>query len=319
MIEIAQRIREAKRVWLACHVRPDADTLGSLLALAEGIEAVGPRVLALSPDGVPETYRFLPGWERITAEPTGACDVAIGLDADGSPRLGPLEAAMLAAPCVVDLDHHPGPAPYGHLHHVDPTAAATGELVFALLRTLETPLTPTIARNLMAALVTDTGSFHFRNTTARTLAIARELMEAGAHPSESYEQVYGTRPAGALRLLGRILADFQLSADGRVVWACVPHAEMRELQVREEQTEGFINELRSVDGSQVAILFREQADGEVRISLRSRGEVDVAAVAAQFNGGGHKAASGCSLPGPLPKAIAAVTAAAEQAVRRETS
>lgn len=314
MAEIAQRIIDARSIWLACHVRPDADALGSMLALDEGLRSLGKQVLPISPDGVPDTYRFLSGWERVATAPSGDCDVAIGLDADGSNRLGPVEKAILAAPLVIDIDHHGGPHHYGHLNHVDVTAAATGELVFALLQELRVEITPSIARNLMAALVTDTGSFHFKNTTPRTLEIAGALMEAGAHPSESYEAVYGTRPANALRLLGHILSDFGQSDDGRVVWATIEHEDLARLGVREDQTEGFINELRSVEGCEAAILFRTLESGESRVSLRSRGSVDVAAVAKQFDGGGHRAAAGCTLTGCDGSTAADLLAATEKAV-----
>src|SRR5687768_17503638 len=130
--EAAEEIRQADSVLLACHVRPDADALGSLLGMLHGLELLGKRVTAVSPDGVPPVYRFLPGWERIVRTAEGARDLGIGLDADGSDRLGAAESLVLAQPRVLDVDHHTG-EPYGHVRLVDPTAAATGELVYELL------------------------------------------------------------------------------------------------------------------------------------------------------------------------------------------
>lgn len=316
-------IAKASSVLLACHVRPDADALGSLLALSLGLERLGKRALAVSPDGVPEIFRFLPHWERIRTEApppeevATSWDVAIGLDADGSDRLGPAEAAVLAARTVIDLDHHTGTDRYGHIQVVDPTAAATGELVYALLAELGVPLTPDIACCLLAALLTDTGSFRFTNVTALTLRIAADLVEAGAHPAPIYEAVYGARAFEASRLLGRLLSSLDRTEDGRIVWGCLSAADFRETGARPDQTEGFAEQLRMVRGAEVAIFFREERSGEVRVSLRSRSRVNVALIAEAFDGGGHPAAAGCTLPGPMAEAVRRVVAVARRFVEEE--
>jgi len=312
----AAALRPANSVLLACHVRPDADALGSLLGLALGLEQLGKQVTAASADGVPALYRFLPGWERVVSTAAGRWDVAVGLDCDGSDRLGPLEPVLLAQPLVVDMDHHTGPDRFGQVQCVDPTAAATGELVYELLTELGAPLTREVAVNLQAALVTDTGSFRFPNVGPNVLRIAAALVEAGAHPTPIYEAVYGTRPFGAGQLLGRLLAEAGRSDDGRVVWGALSAADFRAAGVDSGVTEGFVDQLRMTEGAEVACFFREEADGLVRVSLRSRG-ANVARVAERFGGGGHVPAAGCTVPGPLDSAVSVVVSAVRRQLAAE--
>lgn len=311
----AAAIRTANSLLLACHVRPDADALGSLLGLSHGLRQLGKRVDAVSPDPVPELYRFLPGWESVRMQPAPPYDLGIGLDCDGSDRMGSAEAAVLAAPVVIDLDHHTGPDPFGQIQVVDRTAAATGELVYGLLQELDVRLTPEIATCLLAAILTDTGSYRFSNVTAETFRISAELVEAGAHPAPLYEAVYGSRPYAASKLLGRLMESLQRSEDGRVVWAALSQDDFRRVDLGTDATEGFVDQIRMVAGSEVALFFREEPSGEIRVSLRSRGHVNVAAVAEQFRGGGHVPAAGCSLPGPLDRAVEQVVAAVYRHMR----
>jgi bifunctional oligoribonuclease and PAP phosphatase NrnA len=310
--QAASEIRKATEILLVCHERPDADALGSLLALAGGLDQLGKRVQAVSPDGVPPLYRFLPGWQRIATAARGKPDLAIGLDADGSHRLGTAAPSVLAAPCIIDLDHHTGAARYGHICVVDPTAAATGELVYALLGELQVALTLETATCLLAALVTDTGSFRFSNTRAETFDIAADLVRHGAHPGPIYEAIYGTRPFAASRLLGRLLAGMERSPDGKIVWGVLALSDFDAAGVEPDSAEGFVDQIRMVEGSSVAIYFREDRDGGVRVSLRSRGDVNVARVAEEFQGGGHAPAAGCTVPGPFDKGVRRVL----DAVRR---
>jgi phosphoesterase RecJ-like protein len=292
--QAASRIRKANSILLACHVRPDADALGSLLGLALGLETLGKRVQPVSQDGVPPLYRFLPRWEWVQSEVTEPCDLGIGLDADGSDRLGTAEAGVLACPAVIDIDHHTGPDRFGDVELVDPTAAATGELVYHLLQELEVPLTRDIAVCLLAAILTDTGSFRFSNATAETYRIAGALVEAGAHPSPIYEAVYGSRPFAASRLLGQLLCSLKRSEDHRIVWAGLSQEDFRRCEVGTDATEGFVDQIRIVEGAEVAIFFREDPNGGIRVSLRSRGRVNVARVDEEFDGGGHDPAAGCT-------------------------
>jgi phosphoesterase RecJ-like protein len=325
--EAAAAIQAARQIVIATHVNPDGDALGSLCALALACERLGKEAARVSVDGVPAMYRGLPSFDRVvTAVPAGPFDLGIGVDADGADRLGAAEPALLACPAVIDIDHHTGADRYGTIQLIDPTAAATGELVFDLIRALDVPLDPEIAECLMMAIVTDTGSFRFPSVKPRTLRIAAELVEAGAHPAPIVEQVYGQRSPGATRLFGRALERMgtgpltgepgtgaQRRQGGiRFVWSALTQKDFRETGAREDETDGIINELRAVKGADLAMLLRESQDGQIRVSFRAREGVDAAALAARFGGGGHRAASGATLPGPLSEALRrAIEAAAE--------
>ena len=327
--EAAAAIRAAGRILIATHINPDGDALGSLCGLALACERLGKQATRVSVDGVPEMYARLPSADRVVRmPPPGPFDLAIGVDADGPDRLGAAEAAILSCPDVIDIDHHTGADRYGSLQLIDPTAAATGELVFDLIRELAVPLDREIAECLMMAVVTDTGSFRFPSVKPRTLRIAAELMEAGAHPAPIVEQVYGQRSAGATRLLGRALermgtgpaigpqgAGYPLAGE-RFVWSALSQDDFRETGAREDETDGIINELRAVRGVDLAMLLREERDGQIRVSFRAREGVNAAALAAEFGGGGHRAASGATLPGPMSTALRRVIDAAERALRK---
>jgi len=314
--QAASQIRKANSLLLACHVRPDGDALGSLIGLALGLERLGKSVQAVSQDGVPEMYRFLPGWERVLTEPTGPCDVAIGLDADGSDRLGRSEAAVLAAPVVIDLDHHTGPDPFGSIQVVDPSVASTGELVFELIVELGVALDADIATCLLAAILTDTGSFRFSNVTADTFRKAGALVEAGAHPAPIHAAIYGSRPLSASCLLGRFLSTLGSADNGRIVWGALAQKDFLATGATTNETEGFVDQVRMVTGNDIALFFREEPTGEIRVSLRSSGTANVARVADEFGGGGHIPAAGCTLMEPLPVAVEQVVAAARRELQR---
>jgi bifunctional oligoribonuclease and PAP phosphatase NrnA len=260
----------------------------------------------------------------VRTAPSGPFDLGIGVDADGSDRLGTAETAILSCPTVIDIDHHTGADRYGSLQLLDPTAAATGELIFDLIRDLGAPLDREIAECLMMALVTDTGSFRFPSVKPRTLRIAAELMEAGAHPAPIVEQVYGQRSVGATRLFGRALeqmgtgpAGGPQGAGGRFVWSALSQDDFRATGAREDETDGIINELRAIRDVDLAMLLREERDGQIRVSFRAREGVNAAALAGEFGGGGHRAASGATLPGPMSTALRRVIDAAERALRKE--
>ncbi|NLC56864.1 MAG: bifunctional oligoribonuclease/PAP phosphatase NrnA [Armatimonadetes bacterium] len=302
VVRAAEALRAAGRVLLACHVNPDGDTMGSALALGLALQHAGKKVTLVSPDEVPLPYHFLPGSHQFQRSvPEGDYDVAAALDCDGESRMGSAAPAVRRAAQVIEIDHHTGTDRFGDIVVVDPTAAATGELVFGLLRLLALPITADVATNLYVALMTDTGSFRFANTTARCLRIAAELVDCGADPFRIADHVYETRSRAATLLLGRALASLKLSDDGQIAWGRLTAEDFQQAAATDAETEGIVNHLRAIAGVRVAILLRE-VNGKVRVSLRSREPVDVAAVARVFGGGGHRVAAGCTLPLPLATA-----------------
>lgn len=313
MAEAVAAIGAAKEIVLAAHINPDGDTLGSMIALGLGLQALGKRVTLLSSDGVPAIYRFLPGADLVqTRTDRRDFDLAIGLDAGDLTRVGVSGEALQSAPVLIDIDHHVTAGQFGQIRLLDSTAAATGEIVYDLLLALGVPLTVPIAVNLLTALLTDTGSFRFPNVTPRTLFLAGELVRLGAAPDPIAEAVFENKPFAGQKLLGRALESLSRTPDGRIVWAHVTQADFAEFGATDEMTEGVVGQVRAVQGADVALFLREMPSGRLRVSLRSRAPFDVSAIAAEFGGGGHRLAAGCTLDGPLAAAEARLVAAAQR-------
>ena len=296
----AEAIRRANRIVLATHVNPDGDTLGSALALAHAFRRMHKHVTILSHDGVPEIYRWMPGQEWVQRDTElRDHDLAIVCDTGTVERIGRARPAVEAAPVSLNIDHHTSEGSFGQIRVVDPKAAATGELIYALLRTLRSNVDKAIANCLMCAIVTDTGSFRYMNVTPNTFRIAGVLIRRGACPSAISELVFENRSLASVKLLGRALDSLQTSLDGRITWAHIRASDFVGLNATDEETEGIVNHVRAIRGSSAAALFREVPDKKVRISLRSRDGFDVNEIAQTFGGGGHRLAAGCTLDPPL--------------------
>ena len=295
------------------HVHPDGDVLGTLFGLGLALGAAGARVTFAGPHPVPESLSFLPGTDRwqVWKVAPETFDVIVMTDCPNSDRSeGLIQGARGPQSRVLNIDHHPDNRRYGTINWIDPSAAATGEMVFDLVRALGLRLTPAVALNLFAAIHTDTGSFRYSNVTPRTFAIAAALVVAGARPELVSGSLYERRAPDALRWLGEALTRVEISEDGRLGWLALPTGLVPERIVESEE---LVNYPRSVASVRVACLLRER-DGEVKVSLRGKGDVDVQKIAAQFGGGGHVNAAGCTVTGPLPEATRVVLAAVRRAV-----
>ena len=309
MPQAVAAIRDARDILLACHINPDGDTLGSMIALALGLEHGGKTTTLLSADGVPAIYTFLPETERVVRTTARRdFDLAIVLDAGDLSRVGASREIVESTPRLMDIDHHITAGQFGDIRLLDAGAAATGEIVYDLLLALGAPITLPIAECLLCALLTDTGSFRFMNVTPRTMEIAAEMLRVGASPNTIAEQVFENKAFAAQKLLGRALESLQRTPDGRIVWAHVTQADFQEFHATDEATEGVVNAVRAVRGADIALFLREMPSGRFRVSLRSREPFDVAKVAQVFGGGGHRLASGCTLDGPLAEAEARLVA-----------
>lgn len=302
----AERIAETllgRRVLLLNHVSPDGDCLGSTLALARALRARGQQAIVASSDGVPEMYRFLPGAEQVVTDlaPEESFGAAVFMECSTPDRAGTLAARAVGVPLWINIDHHVSNGGYGDLILYDPTAAAVGELVTPIVQALGA-IDAATATCLLAALLTDTGSFRYTSVTPRTLRIAADLVEAGASPADVFTQVYENRPAAALRLLGMALSRLEVSPDGRVAWTAVTQEMLRASAASMEESEGIVGMLRALRGVRVALLFKEEPDG-VRVSLRGSAGVRAHVIAETFGGGGHAAAAGFTATGPLPDVV----------------
>ncbi len=306
-------IRQSQTIVLACHVNPDGDALGSMLGLALALLPLGKTLTCLSEDGVPDLLKFLPGAERVQQETDiAAFDLALVVDSGDLPRVGQtLQPIIGRAKRIVDIDHHVTAGAFGDIRVLDAHAASTAEIVYALLLTLEAPITPDIATCLFTGIITDTGSFRFQNVTPNTLQVAAALLEAGAPPAFISEHVFENRTFAATQLLGHALASLNKTPDSRIVWAHITASDFAEVGATDQDTEGIVSYVRGVQGAEVGILFREMAQGGIRVSLRARDTVNVAEIAALFGGGGHRMASGCTVELSLADAEQAVIRAVQ--------
>ena len=310
---LAPLSRPAGRALMLGHVHPDADVLGTLLALGDVLAARGWRVIEGGPHPAPAVLSFLPGIERYRILTTidGPLDVVVLTDCPNPARTeGLIEATRATGAVILNIDHHPDNHRYGDVDWIDTSAAATGEMVHRLVTALGAPLTPAIATNLFTAIHTDTGSFRYSNTTAETFRIAAALVTAGADPALVSGRLYECRQADALRWLGEALRRIEVSADARVAWLALPSGVVPESFIEGEE---LVNYPRSIETVQVACLLRQLGD-RVKVSLRGKGQVDVNRIAARFGGGGHPNAAGCTVAGALPAVTREVLAAVRAAL-----
>jgi phosphoesterase RecJ-like protein len=300
--EIGRVLREHERFAVLSHIRPDGDALGSQLALALSLQQLGKKVRVWNEDGMLEKYSFLPRADLLTKPPhTGEdVDVAIALDTAIQNRLGTAFAAVRSTGIWINIDHHLSNPGYGDLVYIDPTAPATGQIIFDLIKNQGFPFNREIAENLYAAISTDTGSFQYPQTSARTFEIAAELVCTGINVGRLSQQLYENYPRRRVELLRELLRTMRFKRGGRVASFSLTLKTAAELQVLPEDNEGLIDHLRAIRGVIVAVFFEELADGKVRVSMRSKSDaVDVCAICQKFGGGGHTLAAGARVRGTL--------------------
>ena len=297
---ICRLFREKNRFLIACHENPEGDAIGSELALALALRKMGKTATVLNSDPVPENLVFLPGADTIVFEADGSThEVAVVVDCGSPERTGRVQTELRKCPVMVNIDHHATNDARGDYCLIDPAAAATGILVHRIFSALELVIDHAIAMNLYVAILTDTGSFHYSNSSPEAFYIAGDMVRIGIDPWEVAEKVYETQTAEKLGLLGRILGSLELAAGGRVAAVTARKNDLRDYSATKDHLEGFINYPRSIAGVEVAVSFREEAEGEFRVSLRSKGRADVSAIASALGGGGHRNAAGCTVTGSL--------------------
>lgn len=300
--EIGKALREHKSFAVLSHVRPDGDALGSQLALALSLQELGKTVRVWNEDGMLEKYSFLPRAELLTKPPTAKenVDVVIALDTAVQTRLGIALDAIGSAKLMINIDHHPSNPAYGDLVYIDPMSPATGQILFDLISDQKLPLTQEIAENLYVAISTDTGSFQYPNTTARTFEIAGELVRAGVDVGRVSQLLYENYPPRRIELLRELLGTMRFEGKGRVASFSLSLETTKRLGALPEDNEGLIDHLRAIRGVIVAVFFEELPDGKARVSMRSKTDAaDVCAICMKFGGGGHKLAAGARVRGTL--------------------
>jgi phosphoesterase RecJ-like protein len=306
ILDMDRELQPGRKVALSTHMNADGDGCGSETALARLLAQRGLDVRIVNPTPWPDLFRFLLGDDVRDDTPKGAAalrdiDLLIVLDISDVKRLGGLTEVVrgLKVPKLV-IDHHiASNDPAGDRMLSDIGACATGELVYDMARVFGLDITPDIARSLYAALLTDTGSFRFSNTSPRCLAVAADLLATGVSPEEMYIRVYASAPAGRVRLLAEVLSSLGIDEAAGLTWLSMTAGALEKYDVRQEDLDGIVEHARSIAGTRMALFFRDLGYGKVKVSFRSTGEVDVNAFAREFGGGGHAKASGALIVGSL--------------------
>jgi phosphoesterase RecJ-like protein len=317
--QIGEVLRHHHSFVLLSHVRPDGDAIGSQLGLGFALLAAGKSVRMFNEDGLPDSLAFLPGSERIEkppAEPVEA-EVVIALDTATRPRLGEgCLHAVSKVPLWLNIDHHVSNPLYGDLNLIDASSPATGEILYELIIALDLPLPDESRDALYVAVSTDTGSFQYPSTTAKTYDMAADLIRRGLDVGTINSKTYDNHPFRRLELLRSLLNTLELSADGLVAHWTLREKTRHELALCAADSEGLIDVIRAIRGVQVAVFFEELPDGKSRVSMRSKDRrYDVCQIAAQFGGGGHSLAAGIRMHEPLDVAKSRVLDAIQRCIR----
>ena len=305
--EVVAELRKREAFVMVSHVKPDGDTLGAGLALGLALKRLGKRVHYFQADSVPRNLKFLADADEVSGSVPAdlpADALWVFCDMSDTVRAGETLPA-LSRENILDIDHHLGNSHFGAFNYVLPHECSTGTCVMHLLRAMKVPITPEIATCLLTTIMTDTGGFMHSNTSPEVLMLSAELIGSGADKDRITEEIFANKRFPAIKLLGRALDEAKLGHDGRYVWSYVDDAMLAECAADGEDTEEIIGHLRSIEGVDVAALFKAY-DGELRVSLRSNGRVNVQAAASRLGGGGHFRASGLTFEGPLTEATKAV-------------
>ncbi|MGD0731216.1 MAG: DHH family phosphoesterase [Terracidiphilus sp.] len=297
---ILKVLRRGERFLVCSHARPDGDAVGSMLAMGMLMEQMGKQADLVTADRIPTIYSGLPGANsiRCAMRVNGAYDAAILLECDSveRTRLQGLENLFL-----INIDHHISGNDFAQLNWIDGEAASVGEMVLRLVKAAGATLTREMATCLYTSLLTDTGGFCYGSLRAETFALAHELVVAGADPIRIAQDVFFSASTAKMLLLGAALAN--LRREGRLAWLWVMHRDMVRTCAAEEDCEGIVNFAVCISGVEAAVFLRELPEGQIRLSLRSKGAVNVAAIAERLGGGGHENAAGCTLEGPMRRAV----------------
>ncbi len=322
---VRNALMASRKTVLTTHLNADGDGAGCEVAVASWLRANGAEAYIVNPTPFPDAFRFLVPDERWilpagSEEARDVCaqaDLAVVLDTGEVPRIGRLRSMIRDLKTVV-VDHHPpGDHPLGGISLRDPEACATGELIYDVFLDADGPWDPAAVDGMYVAILTDTGSFRFSNATPACHRVAAELIQRGADPEDLYSRIYGSAPVRKYRLLEAALATLEHDEEHGIAWMRVPTDAFRALDAQPDDLEGMVDVPRGIEGAHVGLLFRSSNSGEIKVSFRSNGPLDVNRLARTWGGGGHVKASGCMLPGPMDRAVEEVLEETRKAVRAE--
>jgi bifunctional oligoribonuclease and PAP phosphatase NrnA len=299
--KIIENINNNKIFLITAHIRLDGDALGSELALYHLLVGMGKEAIVYNQDPTPGNYAFLPGAQKVmhALEAADGYDTVFILDCSELERIGSEASKIGKMKQIINIDHHISNNGFCTIKLIDPQASSTGELIFRLIRQMEADLTKEIATNLYTAILTDTGGFRYGSTTKDALLIAGQLVESGADPQWISQNVYENNPQAKIRLLGKVLQTLAFDVNGSVGSMVVYQRDLKETGALQEHTDGFVDLPRTVAGTKISILYSETSENIFKVSLRSKGHVDVERVARAFGGGGHINASACRIEGDI--------------------
>ena len=294
--QVVELIEKKQAFAITSHIRPDGDGIGSGLALYWMLRSLGKEVDVVLRDRIPPAYEILPGSESVYVQDdlVKDYDAVFLMECSDAERPG---LPSLKNQFIVNIDHHSTTEPFGHINWIDPTAGAVGEMIYNLAKALGVEVTKEIGDCIYTAILTDTGSFHFSNTTERTLKIASELVRRGVEPAKISQALFYSHPFSKIKLMGMVLSTIQRDESGHIAWVTVDHETMYEAGACDEDADGIVNYALSIDEVVAVAFFKELSSGIWRISLRSKGKNNVAKVAEVFGGGGHRNAAGCRIEG----------------------
>lgn len=312
--EIVQQIESGQRFLVCAHASPDGDAIGATLGLMLGLEKLGKDVVAYNADGVPDTFKFLPGADRLLTDLSDQADfdAVFVLDAGDLSRTG--DPVAKRSSFLINIDHHPG-SDFGDICYLDTSAAATAVMIYRLLNACDLTLDRDIALPLYTGLLSDTGSFRYANSNPEAFTVAGDLVRLGIDPWEVASALYESQPTERMMLLSQVLATLYIAPGGKHASVSMSLDMLESTGALAEHTDGFVNYPRAVLGVEVAVFFRQVASETVKIGFRSRGHIDVGALAHQLGGGGHKNAAGALIEGPLDTVVPQVHSLLEKLLR----
>ncbi|MBU0686584.1 MAG: bifunctional oligoribonuclease/PAP phosphatase NrnA [Candidatus Margulisbacteria bacterium] len=297
---VAKLLKKENSFLIVCHIDPDGDTIGSALGLKFVLNKLGKNVTVYSRDHIPKIYQFLPGISSIKQDlpQSKTFDVIISVDAGDVKRIGNAPSILPRGKTLVNIDHHPDNTYYGDLNLVE-GVSCVAELIYKLAKELKVKLDAKAAICLYVAMMTDTGNFKYENTTAKTFGIAKDLVEAGADPSEAAIHVYEEKPFTAVAIHAFAASHAKLAHGGKVIWSTIKRSTMKKMHATDEDLNGIVDKLRAVEGVEVAILIREHGKNQVKANFRSKRRVNVQKIANKLGGGGHVRSSGAVIKGKI--------------------
>lgn len=312
--EAGDCILKAKDIAISGHINPDGDSLGSILSLGLGLERLGKSVFMLCQDRLPIIYRTLPGADRIVKTIKKRVDLAIAVDCSTKELLGRNIKVFDRAKSILEIDNHEFRRPFGDIRFIDYKAGAVGELIYLLLRELKVEITKDIAENLSVSIIVETNSFKLAKVRPFIFKLCGELLRKGIDFSKLVDTIYGSRRKESMVLSGLCLARCKFLKRGKVVWSVVRQKDFSKLKAEDYDIDAVANEMRSIRGVEIAVLFREENKRLMRVSLRSKGEINIASIAEKYNGGGHFDSAGCYIPNNV-KSMREILSLAENLLR----